>query len=514
VRAFGIFEGGGAKGFAHIGALKAAELRHVKFVGIAGASAGSIVASLVAAGYRADELFIPNENPENRGILDKDFLEFLSSDGWTNLQTIRAEVEALVNNEQPKSRFKRLVTKSKTVQIMGKWKTAHSICLRNRTILATLWRERGFFTTEKFVTWLDDQLARKVKRNPTLNRVVFHDMPTPLVVISTDLTTQSIKIFSKEKTPKVSVADAVAASISIPFIFRPFNLDGLELVDGGLLSNFPAWVFDDERQALDDFVPTFGFKLNNAVLKDNGVREKTTIDFVSDVFSTALSGDGVLEIRAIENMNLIPVKVRANTLDFEIPFEKKESLYVFGKDSASDFFRDFIGPSDPGDISDVLIVTRSHVLEAIERRPAPLRLNVTMPVGHKKDKLRILYPYNMNKDADDKMEFGLDVGAAGRCWQTHSPVVVDLQAAKGVFDSEWKLNKYQQALIRPTLRCLLSMPIFDGRKFDKSKQAVENPLLGVLTIDSDEDLVREFAKVEVQQAAADGAKIIAYRLLP
>ena len=512
MRAFGIFEGGGAKGFAHIGALKATELRRVRFVGIAGASAGSIVASLVAAGYRADELFKPDEESEKRGVLDTDFVEFLSADGWTNLKTIRAEVETLVNDEQPKSRFKRFVNKSKTVRIMEKWKTVHSICLRNRSILTALWRERGFFTTEKFVTWLDDQLARKVKRNPTLNKVVFQDMPTPLVIISTDLTTKSIKVFSKEKTPKSSVADAVASSISIPFIFRPFNLDGLELVDGGLLSNFPAWVFDDERQKLDDFVPTFGFKLNNAVVKDNGVREKTTIDFISDVFSTALSGDGVLEIRAIENMNLIPVKVRANTLDFEIPYEMKERMYVFGKDSAGDFFREFIGPSDPEDILDVLSVTRSHVLGAIQRS-AHLRLNVTMPVGHKKDKLRILYPYNMNKDADDRMEFGLDVGAAGRCWQKHSPVVVNLDEAKGVFDSEWKMNKYQQALIRPTLKCLLSMPIFDPRKFDKTKPAVENPLLGVLTIDSDEDLTLELVKVEVQRAVADGAKIIASRLL-
>lgn len=237
---------------------------------------------------------------------------------------------------------------------------------------------------------LDDQLAGRAKRNKNLNRVVFEDMPTPLVVITTDLTSQSIKIFSKEKTPKTPVADAVAASISIPFIFKPFAFEGLELVDGGLLSNFPAWVFDDERQAMDEFVPTFGFKLHKAIINNNGSKERTTLNFLSDLFSTALSGDGVLEIRAIENMNLIPVKVKANTLDFDIPFERKEDLYVYGKDSASDFFRDFIGPSNPEDIFDALAVTCSHVLQAMQRK-ALLRSNVTLPVGQKKDKLRILY---------------------------------------------------------------------------------------------------------------------------
>jgi predicted acylesterase/phospholipase RssA len=78
------------------------------------------------------------------------------------------------------------------------------------------------------VEWLDGNLASKVQRNPVVNKVIFEDMPS-LVVIATDLTSESIKIFSKDRTPKASVAEAVAASISIPFIFRPVNMDGLEI---------------------------------------------------------------------------------------------------------------------------------------------------------------------------------------------------------------------------------------------------------------------------------------------
>ena len=55
--AFGIFEGGGAKGFAHVGALKAAKEKNISFVGVAGTSAGAIVAALVAAGHDADSLY-------------------------------------------------------------------------------------------------------------------------------------------------------------------------------------------------------------------------------------------------------------------------------------------------------------------------------------------------------------------------------------------------------------------------------------------------------------------------
>ena len=49
----GVFEGGGAKGAAFVGALEAMEKHDLWFQRVAGTSAGSIVAALIAAGYRA-----------------------------------------------------------------------------------------------------------------------------------------------------------------------------------------------------------------------------------------------------------------------------------------------------------------------------------------------------------------------------------------------------------------------------------------------------------------------------
>ena len=76
INAYGIFEGGGAKGLAHAGALKAAEENEIRFVGVAGASAGAIVASLVAAGYSADELFDPGSTDPSR-VFNANFVELL-----------------------------------------------------------------------------------------------------------------------------------------------------------------------------------------------------------------------------------------------------------------------------------------------------------------------------------------------------------------------------------------------------------------------------------------------------
>ena len=76
LKAFGIFEGGGAKGLAHVGALRALEEKNVDFVGIAGTSAGAIVAALVGVGYRSHQMFNPHSD-ERIGVFDTDLHRFL-----------------------------------------------------------------------------------------------------------------------------------------------------------------------------------------------------------------------------------------------------------------------------------------------------------------------------------------------------------------------------------------------------------------------------------------------------
>lgn len=49
--------GGGVKGAAHIGAIKALEENNIKFDYISGTSSGSIVAALYASGYKTDEIY-------------------------------------------------------------------------------------------------------------------------------------------------------------------------------------------------------------------------------------------------------------------------------------------------------------------------------------------------------------------------------------------------------------------------------------------------------------------------
>lgn len=86
---YGIFEDGGAKGLAHIGALAAAEEHHIAFTGVAGSSAGAIVASLIAVGYRPSELFDP-ASTDGKQIFDHDFVSFFGRVRWFGVSIISA----------------------------------------------------------------------------------------------------------------------------------------------------------------------------------------------------------------------------------------------------------------------------------------------------------------------------------------------------------------------------------------------------------------------------------------
>ena len=94
-RLFVAFEGGGAKGVVHVGALKAIEAYDPQYVGFAGTSAGSIVAALAAAGYKADDLVNPVSGSTLLNVLKRkdgepyaSAAELFGVDGWAAMQRL------------------------------------------------------------------------------------------------------------------------------------------------------------------------------------------------------------------------------------------------------------------------------------------------------------------------------------------------------------------------------------------------------------------------------------------
>lgn len=266
---YGVFEGGGVRGTAFVGAVAAAEKRGISFAALAGTSAGAIVAALLASGYGADEL---------RDLLyEKDFRDF----------------------QDP-------------------------VALPGFRRLCSLWK-LGFYKGKAFQGWMREVLSRKSDGNfnPRIK-----DLPKPLTIIAADVANQDILVFSRSVNSDARVADAVRMSMSIPFYFVPFSFGSAKAVDGGVLSNFPAWAFREDLQLTP--LPILGFRLS---------RERPRMDigniwdFVDSLASTMVrtAVEIQLQLAALKSLNIIELPTLGiQTKNFAISREQKETLYKAG----------------------------------------------------------------------------------------------------------------------------------------------------------------------------------------
>lgn len=91
-----------------------------------------------------------------------------------------------------------------------------------------------------------------------------------ITALNTQSNQTAVMSFENDKYKNQSIALAVRASMAIPLFFTPVNFDGdkADYVDGGVLDNYPVYVFDRKKYAngLDSLQPivndqTLGFKL-------------------------------------------------------------------------------------------------------------------------------------------------------------------------------------------------------------------------------------------------------------
>ncbi len=328
---FWYLRGGGAKGLAHLGALSAVEEAGIQFAGVAGTSAGAIVAALVASGYRAKELYDPNSD---KGLFQKkNFLDFLNQTHLLGLEQLKAELTDRPLGERG-------------------WIDRYLLYRRYKSLIKAVVEHRGLFETDEFRKWLNEKIDRKTGVNETrfgdLRTDKSGQRPETLKIIATDHENGRPKLFGTVETPDVVIADAVAASIAIPFFFRPRTVTDVSLIDGGVVSNFPAWVFDKERAKAPD-VLTFGFRLvqsvkqvtdesssdpadGESVRADKSVPlpnspEGLLFEFGLQVLSSCLSGNSFLHMRQIEHLHVVPIPVSIGTLS--LAFKSNDSKRAF-----------------------------------------------------------------------------------------------------------------------------------------------------------------------------------------
>ena len=300
LQADAVFEGGGVKGIGLVGALTVAEEMGYRWVNIAGTSAGAIIAALLAAGYRAVEI---------KDIMTElDYHKF--KDG------------------SPLDR----------VPLVGK--------------LASLILEEGIYEGNFFKKWIRGLL--KQKHIETFGDLIMQDYKDDeryrfkLRVVASDITRGRLLVLPQDivefgmKPEELEVAAAIRMTMSIPFFYEPVRLkhrttgETSYIVDGGLLSNFPVWLFDTEQDTPQ--WPTFGFKL---VEPEEGTPRtvKGPISLLSALFSTMMEAHDRRYIHDADFKRTIAIPtLGVKTTDFDITKEKSEALYQSGRKAAEKFF--------------------------------------------------------------------------------------------------------------------------------------------------------------------------------
>lgn len=121
----------------------------------------------------------------------------------------------------------------------------------------------------------------------------------------------------------------------LPLFFKPVCLRDSVMVDGGLLSNFPVWFFDDGSQ--NPPWPTLGYRF---VEPEAGrAREiSSPLSLITACFNAMLESHDERHIREASFARTIPIPTLGiNTTDFNIGQEQKTALFNSGY-AAQSFF--------------------------------------------------------------------------------------------------------------------------------------------------------------------------------
>jgi len=320
-----VFEGGGVKGIAYVGALKVMDEKGIipAIKRIGGTSAGAINAVLIGLGFTLDE---------TKSILSSlDFNDFMD-DSWGIIKDV-----------------KRLVD------------------------------EYGWYKGDYFRNWI----GKLIKEKTGNTEATFADIEAmkntqnfkSMYFMGTNLSTSFSEIFSAEHTPRICIADAVRISMSIPLFFaakRSIRSD--VYVDGGVLNNYPIKLFDrkkylnsqnyaetdyyktinDQISKIDRPISTYvynketlGFRLDTkqeiSVFRDHAEPHHNKIDGFFD-YTWALI-DSIIESQQSAHLHsddwartVYIDSLDVKTTDFNLSDVKKKELEESGKKGALKYF--------------------------------------------------------------------------------------------------------------------------------------------------------------------------------
>jgi NTE family protein len=167
----------------------------------------------------------------------------------------------------------------------------------------------------------------KFMKNKNINKsITFSQLytmtKTNLIITGTCLNDITIKYFSHSTTPDMQILKALRITISIPFIFRPYQYDGKLWVDGGLINNFPIDLFNEK---LNDVI---GIYMDD--IYDNIEEIEEIQDYFIRVLKCVFRGLNYNKIELFKKY-FVHIKTQGNhTTNWEISQQEKKMLYDEG----------------------------------------------------------------------------------------------------------------------------------------------------------------------------------------
>jgi NTE family protein len=353
-------EGGGVLGVALVGYVYVLEQMNIRFLSLAGTSAGSINTLLMAAAGRMDEA-------KSTWILEclcnKKLYDFVDGD-----KDAREFIDALLGD----------VSNLK-------------LALKGSQVVDNFRDDFGLNPGKNFHDWMKNLLNQKKIKNMDdlrqlrelgltdgnhlknrLTNTAYTSMGdiAQLAIIAADITTQSKIVFPEmsellyANPGKANPADFARASMSIPFFFQPFRISGIPsgpdswrkwhtmtglnasipaevlFMDGGIISNFPIDIFHTNYKVPD--APTFGVKigLDKAEINQN----KKFFSLIGSVFNTARFSSDDNFLRTNPDFRHLIGYIdpgNHNWLNFGLTDEAKVDLFIRGAQSAAMFLNSF-----------------------------------------------------------------------------------------------------------------------------------------------------------------------------
>jgi NTE family protein len=311
-----VFEGGGVKGIGLAGAIATLEDHGYRHQNVAGTSAGSISAALLAAGYTAAEL--------REIILELDYRQFQDKAWEDNVPLVERSLSMLL--------------------------------------------DLGLYEGNYFLEWIRERLeAKGVRTFADLVHPEYADDPRfryRLQVVASDVTTHELLVLPRDATKlgiepdELAVALAVRMSMSIPVFFEPVRFVNPRtgrthvIVDGGMLSNYPVWLFDCDDGTPPDW-PTFGMLLVEPKprvpigarlpkSKMDGRGAGAVLDYVKALAQTMMEAHDRMYVEQASYARTIPIPtLGVGTTEFDLSKERALALFDSGRWAAEKFLKNW-----------------------------------------------------------------------------------------------------------------------------------------------------------------------------